>query len=226
MNVLKQTINRAKQTVTEQLGTAEKTELDPELTRLLHRAEEIKLATEKILSAVEAYIQPDPSQRLLPGMMVDGVNKPEAIGQEMSLLSTKLGAEDPYGKVMIRGGETFHKLGQAEREFIQAAQAKYVTPMRRFLAEEVKLLDGDKRELNNKRLDMDALKGKGHKGAEPELKAAEEAFNKSIESVRARVAAIDGKLVELQKFLKDLIEADLELCAKKQQLLGDLKKFI
>lgn len=172
MNVLKQTINRAKQTVNEQFGTAERTELDPELNRLIQRTEEIKTASERILSAVEAYIQPDPSQRLLPGMMQDGLNKPEAVGQDMSLLGTKLGAEDPYGKVMIRGGESFHKLGQAEREFLQAAQAKFITPMRRFLAEEVKLLEADKRELNNKRLDMDAMKGKGHKGPEPELKVS------------------------------------------------------
>jgi len=227
MNVFKQSINRVKQTVDEKFGSVERTELDPDLQRLINRAEEIKSSTEKILSDIEAYIQPDPSLRLLPNMMVDGLNKPETVGQDMSQLGTKLGTEDSYGKVMIKGGEAFHKLGQVEREFMSVAQAKYVLPVRRFLNEEIKILETEKKELNNKRLDMDALKQKVAKGgapAEQEYKAAQEAFNKCVESVRNRLHTVEGKLAEIQKALKEYIDAEIELHAKKSQILNDYKK--
>jgi len=227
MNVFKQSINRVKQSVDEKFGSAERTELDPDLQRLINRAEEIKSSTEKILSDIEAYIQPDPSLRILPNMMMEGLNKPETVGQNMSQLGTKLGTEDSYGKIMIKGGEAFHKMGQVEREFMAAAQTKYVLPVRRFLNEEVKILEQEKKELNNKRLDMDALKPKVAKGGAPaelEFKAAQEAFNKSVESVRSRLLSVEGKLAEMQKAFKEFIETEIELHAKKTQILNDYKK--
>jgi len=230
MSFLKKTIDRAKQTVDEKFGSAEKTELDPELQRMLVRADDIRVFTEKILASIEAYVQPDASQRLLPNMMVDGQNKAETIGQEMSTLGTKLGASDAFGKVNAKGGEIYYKIGASEKEFLALCQSKFVLPVKRFLGEEMKALDVERKDLATKRLDMDALKAKAKAASKPdpalegELAKANEAYFASVANVRTRVSAIDGKLPDLQKHLKEFVEAELELYAKKTALLGELKK--
>lgn len=51
--------NRAKQLTEEKLLHAEKTEYDPQLEQLLAKADRAEEQTRKLLSALEAYIQPN-----------------------------------------------------------------------------------------------------------------------------------------------------------------------
>jgi len=103
MNALKQTLNRAKQTVEEKFGDAVKTEFDAETQRLLQLADDLKSHTERILNAVQVYVQPDPAIRILPGLTQEGLNKPEQLGHELTALGNKLGASHNYGSTMLAG---------------------------------------------------------------------------------------------------------------------------
>lgn len=141
MKALKTSFNRMQQTVQEQLGDAQKTELDPETTRLLQKADDIKSGTEKILLAIEIYLQPDPAARLLPGLSMDGLNKAENVGQEMTQLGTKLGVSEGYGAAMLSAGDAFTNIGHHDRDYLKAANDSYLAPMRKFIQEDLKTLD-------------------------------------------------------------------------------------
>jgi endophilin-B len=52
--------NRAKQLTEEKLLHAERTELDPHFEQLLYKADRAEDQTRKLLSAIEAYLQPNP----------------------------------------------------------------------------------------------------------------------------------------------------------------------
>jgi endophilin-B len=224
MKAFKTTLNRAKQTLDEQFGDAQKTELDAETTRLLQKAEDIKVSTEKILAAMEMYLQPDPTVRILPGLSIDALNKGEVVGQEMTQLGTKLGMNEPYGVAMLAAGDAFTNLGRHDREFLKAANDVYVAPMRKFMQEDLKLLDQERKTLNNKRLDMDSLRDKATKaGAAPaaqqEFAKAQEVFNDQLAKLKGVITKIESRLPELKTYLKELVQRQLEYLNKQQQTL-------
>ena len=57
--------NRAKQLTEEKFLHAEKTELDPTIENLLHKADRAEEQTRKLLSALEAYLQPNPGLKFI-----------------------------------------------------------------------------------------------------------------------------------------------------------------
>jgi uncharacterized protein YukE len=230
MNAFKQTLNRAKQTVEEKFGDAAKTEFDPETQRLLQLAADVKSHTECILSAVQIYLQPDPAIRILPGLTQEGTNKPEQLSLEMNALGNKLGASHNYGSAMLAGADAFNTIGRSEREFLSASQTAYVVPLKRFLQEEIKLLDQERQTLSNRRLDMDALKNKVKSNAQvpastqQELDKAQKAFDEQVEKVKSAVHKIEEQLPELRKHLKNLVEKQLEHANNVQKALNELHK--
>jgi len=225
MKALKTTLNRAKQTVDEQFGNAQKTELDTETTRLLAKSDDIKVSTEKILAAMEMYLQPDPTIRILPGLSIDGLNKGEVVGQEMTQLGTKLGMNEPYGVAMLSAGEAYTNLGRHEREFLKAANDVYVAPMRKFMQDDLKLLDQERKMLNNKRLDMDSLRDKATKAGAPaaaqqEFAKAQEVFNEQLVKLKTVISRVESRLPELKSYLKELVQKHMDYLTKCQQTLS------
>lgn len=224
MKAFKTTLNRAKQTLDEQFGDAQKTELDVETTRLLQKSDDIKLSTEKILTAMEMYLQPDPTVRILPGLSIDALNKGEVVGQEMTQLGTKLGMNEPYGVAMLATGDAYTNLGRNDRDFLKSANDVYVAPMRKFMKEDLALLDQERKVLNNKRLDMDSLRDKATKaGATPaaqqEFANAENLFKDQLEKLKIVIAKIESRLPELKAYLKELIQRQIDYYGKCQQIL-------
>jgi len=230
MNAFKQTLNRAKQTVEEKFGDAVKTDYDPETQRLLQLADDLKLNHESILTAVQIYLQPDPAIRILPGLTKEGTNKPEQLGVEMNALGNKLGASHNYGSALLAGAEAFHSIGRSEREFLAATQADYVVPLKRFLLEDMKLLDQERQVLSNRRLDMDALKTKAKgsaqaaTGVQAELDRTQKAFDEQIEKVKGLVHKLEEQLPLLRKQLKVLVEKQLEYTNNVHKALEELNK--
>jgi len=230
MNALKQTLNRAKQTVEEKFGDAVKTEFDAETQRLLQLADDLKSHTERILNAVQVYVQPDPAIRILPGLTQEGLNKPEQLGHELTALGNKLGASHNYGSTMLAGAEAFSSIGRSERDFLSASQTVYVIPLRRFLQEDIKILDQERQTLNNRRLDMDALKNKVKANEKPnptaqqELEKAEKAFDEQLEKVKGLVHKVEEQLPELRKHFKNLVDKQIEYNTNVQKALTELHK--
>ncbi|NXL82746.1 SHLB2 protein, partial [Leptocoma aspasia] len=163
----------------EKLGQAEKTELDAHFENLLARADCTKNWTEKILRQTEVLLQPNPSARVeeflyekLDRKVPSRVTNGELLAQYMTEAASDFGPGTPYGKTLIKVGETQRRLGAAEREFIRSASISFLTPLRNFLEGDWKTISKERRILQNRRLDLDACKARLKKAKAAEAKAA------------------------------------------------------
>ncbi|KFO99049.1 Endophilin-B2, partial [Calypte anna] len=163
----------------EKLGQAEKTELDAHFENLLARADSTKNWTEKILRQTEVLLQPNPSARVeeflyekLDRKVPSRVTNGELLAQYMTEAANDFGPGTPYGKTLIKVGETQRLLGAAEREFIHSASINFLTPLRNFLEGDWRTISKERRILQNRRLDLDACKARLKKAKAAEAKAA------------------------------------------------------
>ncbi|KFP45736.1 Endophilin-B2, partial [Chlamydotis macqueenii] len=163
----------------EKLGQAEKTELDAHFESLLARADCTKNWTEKILRQTEVLLQPNPSARVeeflyekLDRKVPSRVTNGELLAQYMTEAANDFGPGTPYGKTLIKVGETQRHLGAAERDFIHSASINFLTPLRNFLEGDWRTISKERRILQNRRLDLDACKARLKKAKAAEAKAA------------------------------------------------------
>ncbi|XP_072841260.2 endophilin-B2 isoform X1 [Pogona vitticeps] len=170
---------RAVQFTEEKLGQAEKTELDAHFENLLARADTTKNWTEKILRQTEVLLQPNPSARVeeflyekLDRKVPSRVTNGELLAQYMIEAANDFGPQSPYGKTLIKVGETERRLGGAERDFIHSASINFLTPLRNFLEGDWRTISKERRILQNRRLDLDACKARLKKAKAAEAKAA------------------------------------------------------
>ncbi|XP_041428018.1 SH3 domain containing GRB2 like, endophilin B2 L homeolog isoform X3 [Xenopus laevis] len=171
--------SRAVQFTQENLGQAEKTELDAHFENLLTRADNTKNWTEKILHQTEVLLQPSPSARVeeflyekLDRKAPSRVTTAELLGQYMTEAANDFGPSTPYGQTLIKVGETQKHLGAAERDFIHSSSINFLTPLRNFLEGDWKTIAKERRILQNRRLDLDACKARLKKSKAAEAKAA------------------------------------------------------
>ncbi|XP_042735206.1 endophilin-B2 isoform X1 [Lagopus leucura] len=171
--------SRAMQFTEEKLGQAEKTELDAHFENLLARADSTKNWTEKILRQTEVLLQPNPSARVeeflyekLDRKVPSRVTNGELLAQYMTEAANDFGPGTPYGKTLIKVGETQRRLGAAERDFIHSASINFLTPLRNFLEGDWRTISKERRILQNRRLDLDACKARLKKAKAAEAKAA------------------------------------------------------
>ncbi|XP_075295466.1 endophilin-B2 isoform X2 [Opisthocomus hoazin] len=171
--------SRAMQFTEEKLGQAEKTELDAHFESLLARADSTKNWTEKILRQTEVLLQPNPSARVeeflyekLDRKVPSRVTNGELLAQYMTEAANDFGPGTPYGKTLIKVGETQRRLGAAERDFIHSASINFLTPLRNFLEGDWRTISKERRILQNRRLDLDACKARLKKAKAAEAKAA------------------------------------------------------
>ncbi|XP_062816000.1 endophilin-B2 isoform X2 [Anolis carolinensis] len=170
---------RAVQFTEEKLGQAEKTELDAHFENLLARADSTKNWTEKIQRQTEVLLQPNPSTRVeeflyekLDRKVPSRVTNGELLAQYMIEAANDFGPTSPYGKTLIKVGETERRLGGAERDFIHSASINFLTPLRNFLEGDWRTISKERRILQNRRLDLDACKARLKKAKAAEAKAA------------------------------------------------------
>ncbi|XP_077162021.1 endophilin-B2 isoform X4 [Paroedura picta] len=170
---------RAVQFTEEKLGQAEKTELDAHFENLLARADNTKNWTEKILRQTEVLLQPNPSARVeeflyekLDRKVPSRVTNGELLAQYMTEAANDFGQGTPYGKTLIKVGETQRRLGGAERDFIHSASINFLSPLRNFLEGDWRTISKERRILQNRRLDLDACKARLKKAKAAEAKAA------------------------------------------------------
>ncbi|XP_006119121.2 endophilin-B2 isoform X2 [Pelodiscus sinensis] len=171
--------SRAVQFTEEKLGQAEKTELDAHFENLLARADTTKNWTEKILHQTEVLLQPNPSARVeeflyekLDRKVPSRVTNGELLAQYMMEAANDFGPGTPYGKTLLKVGETQKRLGGAERDFMHSASVSFLTPLRNFLEGDWRTITKERRILENRRLDLDACKARLKKAKAAEAKAS------------------------------------------------------
>ncbi|XP_029349970.1 endophilin-B1-like [Echeneis naucrates] len=168
-----QYINRAIQYTEESIGQASRTELDPDLERLLALADATKTCTDRIISGTEVLLQPNPGARLEDRLyeQLDWSVPPrprvrEALGDEMTQAGLEIGSTTPYGTALLTFGEVQKQLSEEERKFVQSTNIHFLTPLRSFTEGEYRAMQDERRMLLNRRLDLDIAKARLKKAHE------------------------------------------------------------
>ncbi|XP_016158006.1 PREDICTED: endophilin-B2 isoform X6 [Ficedula albicollis] len=239
--------SRAMQFTEEKLGQAEKTELDAHFENLLARADCTKNWTEKILRQTEVLLQPNPSARVeeflyekLDRKVPSRVTNGELLAQYMTEAANDFGPGTPYGKTLIKVGETQRRLGAAEREFIRSASINFLTPLRNFLEGDWRTISKERRILQNRRLDLDACKARVKKAkaaeakaalwsdevekAEHELRLTQTEFDRQAEVTRLLLEGISSTHVNHLRCLHEFVESQTNYYAQCYQFMLDLQK--
>ncbi|XP_051492213.1 endophilin-B2 isoform X7 [Apus apus] len=231
--------SRAMQFTEEKLGQAEKTELDAHFENLLARADCTKNWTEKILRQTEVLLQPNPSARVeeflyekLDRKVPSRVTNGELLAQYMTEAANDFGPGTPYGKTLIKVGETQRRLGAAERDFIHSASITFLTPLRNFLEGDWRTIAKERRILQNRRLDLDACKARLKKAKAAEAKAAAEhelrltqtEFDRQAEVTRLLLEGISSTHVNHLRCLHEFVESQTNYYAQCYQYMLDLQK--
>eukprot|EP00075_Anas_platyrhynchos_P037204 XP_027326457.1 endophilin-B2 isoform X14 [Anas platyrhynchos] len=231
--------SRALQFTEEKLGQAEKTELDAHFENLLARADSTKNWTEKILRQTEVLLQPNPSARVeeflyekLDRKVPSRVTNGELLAQYMTEAANDFGPGTPYGKTLIKVGETQRRLGAAERDFIHSASINFLTPLRNFLEGDWRTISKERRILQNCRLDLDACKARLKKAKAAEAKAAAEhelrltqtEFDRQAEVTRLLLEGISSTHVNHLRCLHEFVESQTNYYAQCYQYMLDLQK--
>ncbi|XP_019396303.1 PREDICTED: endophilin-B2 isoform X5 [Crocodylus porosus] len=230
---------RAVQFTEEKLGQAEKTELDAHFENLLARADSTKNWTEKILRQTEVLLQPNPSARVeeflyekLDRKVPSRVTNGELLAQYMLEAANDFGPGTPYGKTLIKVGETQRRLGAAERDFIHSSSINFLTPLRNFLEGDWRTISKERRILQNRRLDLDVSKARLKKAkaaeakaaAEHELRVAQTEFDRQAEVTRLLLEGISSTHVNHLRCLHEFAESQTNYYAQCYQYMLDLQK--
>ncbi|XP_067398121.1 endophilin-B2 isoform X5 [Emydura macquarii macquarii] len=231
--------SRAVQFTEEKLGQAEKTELDAHFENLLARADITKNWTEKILHQTEVLLQPNPSARVeeflyekLDRKVPSRVTNGELLAQYMVEAANDFGPGTPYGKTLLKVGETQKRLGGAERDFMHSASINFLNPLRNFLEGDWRTITKERKILENRRLDLDACKARLKKAkaaeakasAEHERRLAQTEFDRQAEVTRLLLEGISSTHVNHLRCLHEFVEAQTTYYAQGYQCMLDLQK--
>jgi len=247
--------NRAKQFTEERLGKAERTENDAAFESLSKRTDKIKGYTEKLVKNSEAVLVPNPAARLetfmfdtLPvdkiGVTNTRLTNLEYLGADMIEAGNEFGTGTPYGSALIRVGQTEQALGEIEREYIKNSHSAFIGPLGTFLEGEMKNITRERKILENRRLDLDACKGRVRKAramqlqppkegvdpralldqAENELRVAQAEYDKQTEITRLLMEGLSAIQTNHLRHLKSFVEAQSKFYANCHQLMQDLNR--
>uniref|UniRef100_A0A914HI21 BAR domain-containing protein n=1 Tax=Globodera rostochiensis TaxID=31243 RepID=A0A914HI21_GLORO len=233
MDTLKKIVSRGRQRAEEIVMNAEKTELGADVEQLLAKADKTEKHMKKLLSAIEAYLQPNPNIRVLDPRKDKSSrqNNIDHLGEAMKETATALGSDTQYGGALLRTAQTEAQLGAAERQLVQTVTTQTMAGIRHILDVDLKNIQKERALLSKKRLDLDATKSSwkratpaAQSAAEPQLLAAKAEFDKQLDIVRTLLEALQPALDAQLKHLLELVEAQAKYYAACQQHLADLKR--
>ncbi|EFO21650.1 hypothetical protein LOAG_06838 [Loa loa] len=231
--------SRAKQLTEETFLKAEKTELDAHFENLLQRADKTEEHTKRLLSAMESYLQPNPTIRMeevfyekLELRKENRLNNLEQLAQAMNEAGNEFGAGTPYGSALLKTAQAEFKLGAGERDFINSCASNTLLPVRRFLEGDMKTIQRERKVLNTKRLDLDAAKSRLRKAksveaqsnAEADLRVMQAEFDKQAEITKLLLEGIQTAHNNHLKCLRDFVESQMSFYALAHQHMADLQR--
>jgi endophilin-B len=234
--------NRARQFTEETLLHAERTELDPQLEQMLHRLDATEDQTRKLLTNLEAYLQPNPALRvgdvitekleLRKNSTDQRFNNLEYLGAAMQGAGQTFGPDTNFGGALLKVSAAEMKLGAAEREMMQTTSTQTLAPIRRFLEGDIRNIQKERRVLQNKRLDLDSAKARlkrarsleSQASAEADLRVAQSEYDRQVEVMRILVESANSAQNQHLKNLLEFVEAQSTFYATAQQHMADLKR--
>merc|ERR1712088_372077 len=141
------------------MGKAERTENDVAFESLAKRSDKIKGYTEKLVTNTR-------------------LTNLEYLGTDMIEAGNEFSSGTPYGSALIRVGQTEQALGEIEREYIKNSHSAFIGPLQTFLDGEMKNITRERKILENRRLDLDACKGKVRKARAMQLQPVKDGVDR------------------------------------------------
>jgi len=238
-NQISSNFQRVVQMTEEKLGHSERTELDSHFENLAERAETTRVWTEKLVKDTEAALIPNPGYRV-EDFIFEKIDKQrparlsnlEYLGLDMIEAGGEFGQDGPYGKALIKSGQAQQKLGQTEREFINAAASCFMQPLKKFLDGEMKTIIKEKGILEMKRLDLDSCKNRvrkarsmlGQQTAERDLRVAQSEFDRQAEVTRLLLEGISTSQASHLRHLHAYIESQVRYYNQCNKIMNDLQR--
>jgi len=164
--------NRARQYTEEQLGQAEKTQLDEEVNNLWKRFETTNDTITKLKASVEGLLQPNPNMRMEKMLLSkfdtgNTLGRPQEesqfqqLSKSMEMCSvTQKTYNEKYSNVLAAVGKAEGEIAQAEQKFINSTKDTVLRPFYSFVDNDAKTIFKEKKALETARLDLDAAKAK------------------------------------------------------------------
>uniref|UniRef100_A0A1I8G8Z2 BAR domain-containing protein n=2 Tax=Macrostomum lignano TaxID=282301 RepID=A0A1I8G8Z2_9PLAT len=221
----------------EKLGQAERTEYDADFENLLNAADQAQNWTERIVASTEAVLEPNPAHR---DMMCEKLERGkrdrptplEELGTALLTSGNELGPGSEYGNSLVKVGQTEQRLAQLERDFIFAANAAMLRPMRQFLAGDMKTIQRERRTLENLRLDLDSAKARlkrakqdpAKKAAEEECERLQAEFEKQLEVTRLLLEGLESSHSHHLRCLNEFVDAQMQYYAEGFNRMQELQR--
>ncbi|OWA53452.1 Endophilin-B1 [Hypsibius exemplaris] len=240
-------LNRAVQFAEEKVGRdVQKTRLETNMESLIDLQDKVKKHTESMVRSCEIRLQPNPNVRMEEFLYekLDKRLRPKMTPMiELATILTDagndFGPETPYGTALITAGNYQHRLGQAELEFVSNSADVFLTPLRRFLEGDIKTVMKERKELNNRRLDLDAARNKVKKcskddpklyeaaaKAENDLRVATSEFERQAEITRLLLEGVAGYQGNHLRYLKEFVGVQLQYFNSCQAIAEELHREI
>lgn len=232
-------ITRAVQYTEEKLGNAEKTEFDTHYDELVRQTDAIKLWTEKILSGAQAVLIPNPGNRVedmlfekLEKRRPNRLSNAEHLGLDMEQAAREFGVGTGYGGSLMACGSAQQKVGLAERDLVGLAVTEFIAPLQRFLDNDMRAVSRERALLDNKRLDLDAAKGRLKKArtldqqqaAEAEVRKCQAEFDRQMEIAKLLMEGVRSTQASHSKHVRALVAAQKTYHKTALQAMEDLQR--
>lgn len=200
--------NRARQYTEEQLGQAEKTQLDEEVNNLWKRFETTNDTITKLKASVEGLLQPNPNMRMEKMLLSkfdtgNTLGRPQEesqfqqLSKSMEMCSvTQKTYNEKYSNVLAAVGKAEGEIAQAEQKFINSTKDTVLRPFYSFVDNDAKTIFKEKKALETARLDLDAAKAKLKKVKTLEMR----------DQVEGELQAAQSEFMRQQELLKLLLE--------------------
>eukprot|EP01135_Chromosphaera_perkinsii_P005707 Nk52_evm7s359 gene=Nk52_evmTU7s359 len=227
------TFSRVKQMTEEAINSknVEKTEFDPEVIALSEKCEKQKHQTERLLKTTETYLQPNPNLRLYEKLNKNDKSESPAsvLGRSMIESGHDIGP-NPYGQALVKFGAVQDQIGEAWATMTENVKNQFLVPGHSFLDGELKTIEKEKKELKNKRLDLDAAKSKAKNTsnyekltqAEEDLKRAKMNYDNQQETVRALLRGLQHTEYRQHQNLVEFAALQMDYFSKCHQLMTNL----
>eukprot|EP00056_Hartaetosiga_gracilis_P016212 m.4307 g.4307 ORF g.4307 m.4307 type:complete len:336 (+) comp3856_c0_seq1:96-1103(+) len=235
--------SRAKQMTGEKFGKAEKTEFDESFHELSGHVDVMKAQTEKLIKATNVYLQPNPNRRLEASVYARLKRAPKAHVNELENLgnafleSAEAYEGEDFGKVLARTGEVEISIGARFTDMSNSLNHRFIGPLKKFVAEDIKQAVMERKALNSTRVDLDVAKTKLKKTSVEQQQAAEatlmekqglfdqkyESVKDTLESTKHRHMEHSGVVLAMLKAQHDYFQqCTTELQSLITELEGDL----
>ncbi|KAL3098897.1 hypothetical protein niasHT_024652 [Heterodera trifolii] len=220
---LKRLASRARQKSAEIILSAEKTEIGAELEGLLTNTDNTEEHMNKLVHAIEVYLQPNPAVRALdPRKDKSGrQNTLDGLGEAMKEAASRaVGAESTFGDRVENGTRRTptHPIDHHANHGKPPAHQE----------NELRTVQKERSVLNKKRLDLDATKSRWKRASddktavEAELRKAQDEFDTQQETISTALEALQTA-AEMQIFVRTLNGKTITLELEASDNIGKVK---